>query len=72
MNISFTFRNFEPSVHLQQYARRRLEKIGRFLGKNADLNIQVIMALDRFMNCVDVKISGGGLQLSASEKSDNM
>ena len=35
MNISFTFKNFEASEHLKKYARRRMEKLGRFFGKAA-------------------------------------
>lgn len=30
MHMEFTFKNFEPSEHLKKYARRRLEKAGRF------------------------------------------
>ena len=38
MHISFTFKNFEPSEHLRKYARRRMEKLGRFFGKNPALD----------------------------------
>lgn len=31
MNISFAFKNFDASDHLKKYARRRMEKLGRFL-----------------------------------------
>ena len=31
MNITFAFKNFEASDHLKKYARRRMEKLGRFL-----------------------------------------
>ena len=41
MHISFTFKNFEPSEHLRKYARRRMEKLGRFFGKNPALDAQV-------------------------------
>ena len=34
MNISFAFKNFEASDHLKKYARRRMEKLGRFYGKS--------------------------------------
>ena len=48
MHISFTFKNFEPSEHLRKYARRRMEKLGRFFGKNPALDAQVNMAVDKF------------------------
>ena len=33
MNISITFKNFEPSDHLRKYAQRRFDKLARFLKK---------------------------------------
>lgn len=39
MHMEFTFKNFEPSEHLKKYARRRLEKAGRFLGKSPALDM---------------------------------
>ena len=41
MNIAFSFKNFEPSEHLKKYARRRMEKMGRFFGKSSGLEINV-------------------------------
>ena len=43
MNIAFSFKNFEPSEHLKKYARRRMEKMGRFFGKSSGLEINVVM-----------------------------
>ena len=57
MNIAFTFKNFEASDHLKKYARRRMEKMGRFFGKASGL---------------EVTIAGEGLHLSASEQSSDM
>ena len=72
MNISFTFKNFEPSDHLKKYARRRFEKLGRFFGKSAGLDVQVALLVDKFRHQCDVNVSGEGLQLSASEKTEEM
>ena len=72
MHISFTFKNFEPSEHLRKYARRRLEKLGRFLGKNPALDTQVLMTVDKFRQKVEVQIAGEGLAVSASESSEDM
>lgn len=72
MHISFTFKNFEPSEHLSKYARRRLEKLGRFLGKNPALDTQVLMTVDKFRQKVEVQIAGEGLSVSASESSEDM
>ena len=58
MHISFTFKNFEPSEHLRKYARRRMEKLGRFFGKNPALDAQVNMAVDKFRQRVEVQLTG--------------
>ena len=61
MHISFTFKNFEPSEHLRKYARRRMEKLGRFFGKNPALDAQVNMAVDKFRQRVEVQLTGDGI-----------
>ncbi len=72
MNIAFTFKNFEPSEHLKKYARRRFEKLGRFFGKAAGLDVQVNLSIDKFRQVCDVRISGEGLSLTATEKTEEM
>ncbi len=72
MNISFTFKNFEPSDHLKKYARRRFEKLGRFFGKAAGLDVQVHLSLDKFRHKCDVRVSGEGLALTATEQTEEM
>ena len=72
MNIAFTFKNFEPSDHLKTYARRRFEKLGRFFGKAAGLDVQVNLSLDKFRHVCDVRVTGEGLTLTATEKTEEM
>ncbi|MDD6181272.1 MAG: ribosome hibernation-promoting factor, HPF/YfiA family [Desulfovibrionaceae bacterium] len=72
MNITFTFKNFEPSDHLKKYARRRMEKLGRFFGKSAGLEVQVVLAVDKFRHTCEVAVAGEGLHLAASESSQEM
>lgn len=72
MHISFTFKNFEPSEHLRKYARRRMEKLGRFFGKNPALDTQVLMTVDKFRQKVEVQVSGEGVNIGASETSEDM
>ncbi|EGY27260.1 ribosomal subunit interface protein [Desulfovibrio sp. A2] len=71
MNIAFTFKNFEPSDHLKKYARRRLEKLGRFVGKSA-LEMQVNLSVDKFRHKAEVQMTGDGFTLSAVEQSEDM
>lgn len=72
MNIAFTFKNFEPSDHLKKYARRRFEKLGRFIHSSSRIEMQVGMSVDNFRHKIDVTLSADNLNLSANEKSEDM
>jgi|UPI00003940B1 putative sigma-54 modulation protein len=72
MNIAFTFKNFEPSDHLKKYANRRFEKLGRFLNKSENLELQVLLSVDKFRHKAEVQCTGEGLNLSAVEQSEDM
>ncbi len=72
MNIMFTFKNFEASEHLKKYARRRFEKLGRFLGKNAAIELQVLLSVDKFRQKVEVILSGEGMNITSSEETSDM
>ena len=72
MNISFTFKNFEASEHLKKYARRRMEKLGRFFGKAAGLEVGVVLTVDKIRNRCEVTVVGEGLHLAASEQTNDM
>ncbi|WP_337649139.1 HPF/RaiA family ribosome-associated protein, partial [Desulfovibrio sp.] len=58
MNIAFTFKNFEASDHLKKYARRRMEKMGRFFGKASGLEVGVVLTVDKFRHRCEVTIAG--------------
>jgi len=72
MHIAFTFKNFDPSEHLKKYARRRFEKLGRFFGKASGLDVQVGLSVDKFRHKCDVQVGGEGLQLAATEQTEDM
>ncbi|GFM33849.1 ribosome-associated translation inhibitor RaiA [Desulfovibrio subterraneus] len=72
MNIAFTFKNFEPSDHLKKYARRRFEKLGKFLTAHGKSEMQVGMSVDNYRHKIDVTLVADGLNLSANEKSEDM
>ncbi len=72
MNISFTFKNFEASEHLKKYARRRMEKLGRFFGKASGLEVGVVLTVDKIRNICDVSVTGEGLHLAAREQTSDM
>ena len=72
MNIALTFKNFEPSDHLRRYATRRFEKLGRFIHKAENVEMTVVLAVDKFRHKADVQLSGDGISLSAVEQSSDM
>lgn len=72
MNIAFTFKNFEPSEHLKKYARRRFEKLTRFVGNSDNLDMQVTLSLDKFRQKADVLLTGDNLNITGVEQSDDM
>jgi len=72
MNIAFTFKNFEPSNHLKEYARRRFVKLGRFLPNPAHWEMQVSLSVDNFRHKVEIQLTSDNLNLSAAEQSEDM
>ena len=74
MNIAFTFKNFEPSDHLKEYARQRFDKINKYLGdKDEDATeIQVNLAVEKFRHMAEVVLVGDYLHISAYEESQDM
>lgn len=72
MNIAFAFKNFEPSDHLRKYARRRFEKLGRFLPKSENVEMTVNLSVDKFRHKIEVQLAGDYLNLTAAEQSEDM
>lgn len=72
MNIAVTYKNFEPSDHLRNYATRRFEKLGRFIHKAENVEMTVVMTVDKFRHKADVQLSGDGVSISAVEQSADM
>ncbi len=72
MNIAFGFKNFEPSDHLKKYARRRFEKLDRFLHKSENVEMTVNLSVDKFRHKAEVQIAGAALNLGAAEQSEDM
>ena len=72
MNIALTFKNFEPSDHLRRYAERRFAKLGRFLHKAENVEMTVVLVVDKFRHKADVQLSGDGVSIAAMEQSSDM
>jgi len=72
MNISFAFKNFEPSDHLKEYASSRFEKMAKFIGDTVETDIQVNLNVEKFRHKAEVVLFADNLHLSAYEESEDM
>ncbi|THB72082.1 MAG: ribosome-associated translation inhibitor RaiA [Desulfovibrio sp.] len=73
MNISFTFKNFDPSDHLKDYAARRFEKIAKYMDDKAEtMELQANLAVEKHRHMAEVILSGDYLHVSAYEESGDM
>ena len=72
MNIALTFKNFEPSDHLRAYATRRFEKLGRFINKAENIEMTVVLTVDKFRHKAEVQFSGDAVNIAAVEQSSDM
>ncbi|WP_319466965.1 ribosome hibernation-promoting factor, HPF/YfiA family [uncultured Pseudodesulfovibrio sp.] len=71
MNISFTFKNFEPSDHLKGYAQKRFEKVAKFVS-DSEADLQVNLLVDKFRHKADVILNADSIHISAYEDSEDM
>lgn len=72
MNITFTFKNFEPSAHLKQYAQKRLKKLGKFAFNPDSIDVSVLLTVDKYRQRAEVRMNGDHLDISAMEESEDM
>ncbi|SKA71878.1 ribosome hibernation-promoting factor, HPF/YfiA family [Desulfobaculum bizertense] len=71
MNISLTFKNFEPSPHLRKYANKRFGKLLKF-DKTANAELNITLEVEKFRHIVDATLTGDNMNISATEKSEDM
>lgn len=74
MNISFNFKNFEPSDHLRQYARRRFEKLSKYFYEKEEgtMELQVNLSVEKFRHLAEVVLTGKNVHISANEETEDM
>lgn len=72
MNISYAFKNFEPSDHLKEYAVTRFEKLGKFIGDTVETEIQINLNVEKFRHKAEVVLTADNMHISAFEESEDM
>jgi len=73
MNITFTFKNFEPSDHLKMYAQKKFEKLLKFAeAKSETATVQVNLSVEKFRHMAEVAIVADSVNISGYEESEDM
>jgi len=72
MNITFNFKNFEPSNHLRDYARKRFEKLSKYTTVTDASELQVNLAVEKTRQIADVIFLADNMHISAHEVSEDM
>lgn len=72
MNISFNFKNFDPSAHLKEYARTRFTKLSKFVNGDQEAELQVNLAVEKIRQMAEVVLNADNVHISAYEESEDM
>lgn len=72
MQITFTFKHFDPSEHLKVYAKRRLEKLAKYLHDDQSAEMVVALSVEKLRHQAEIKLVADGMHLSASDSSEDM
>ncbi|MDK2955004.1 MAG: putative sigma-54 modulation protein [Desulfovibrionales bacterium] len=72
MNISFHFKNFDPSDHLKEYSRSRFEKLSKYIGQDEESEVQVTLCVEKFRQMAEVVFLADSVNLSAYQESEDM
>lgn len=72
MQITFNFKNFEPSNQLKEYAQSRFLKLDKYLRHPDTAELQINLEVEKFRQMADVTLISDESQLSAGFESEDM
>ncbi|KPJ69316.1 MAG: hypothetical protein AMJ45_00570 [Syntrophobacter sp. DG_60] len=70
MNISVTFRNIKASENIKNYAKKKINRLARYIGNNID--VKVVFSVDKFRRIVELSLIIDGYKIYGREESDDM
>lgn len=70
MELSFTFRNLEPSTELKAYIEEKLYKVKKYF--DSPVEAQIVLKVEKFRHIADITLSSNGNKIKAVEKTDGM
>jgi putative sigma-54 modulation protein len=72
MQIKFNFKNFEPSDHLRAYAKKRFEKLSKYIHDTESAEVQVNLEVEKIRQKSEVVVYADGNKFSAFEETEDM
>ena len=72
MNVAFTFKNFDASEHLKEYANSRFSKLVKYVSNPDNTDMQGKLSVDKFRHVAEVVLTSDHLHVSAYEVSEDM
>ena len=70
MQMSITFRNFDASDSLKDYAQEKVERVNKYLDRAGEAH--VVLSLERHLHHADITVHSGHFVLRGKEKSEDM
>ncbi len=72
MNINFVFKDFDASEALKEHALQRFEKVKKFFPADEELDVQMILSVEKFRHKAEIVFNADNMHVSAFEISDDM
>jgi putative sigma-54 modulation protein len=70
MQLSVTFRHMEATEALKEYARQKLERIGKYIRK--PIECRVVFSVERHHHIADMTLKVDGITIKGAERSEDM
>lgn len=70
MQVSFTFRQMEPTEALKAFATEKIGKIQKYIHTPCDAH--VVLSVEKYMHKADILIKAHGVMMRGEEKSEDM
>ena len=70
MQTSVTFKNLDPSDHLKDYVKDKLNRLDKYLYNPAEAN--VVLSVEKFRHIAEISIMGDRLNINGKEETNDM
>ena len=70
MQTSVTFKNIEPSDHLNSYVSNKLDRFDKYLDNPAEAS--VVLSVEKFRHIAEININGDRMSVVGKEETEDM